>query len=289
MKSLKQLPTIANVAAGNNVSIMLPVGNTYEAIHLHYSGVTAAQLKNIKIEANNRLISEYPSGTRLISMDSHYSRTQKSGVLIFNFNRPELHKLGDTRFFGFDTNRSQGITTANISIEIDAAASAPVLTAYAQTVQSVQGVPNYLTKVRRMFVNVSAAGTFEIDNIPKPVGASIAAIHLYMPDVGDENSDGLCEITKAELLVDNTNWHDLSASKAAVFQQLNGRTPQVSDSTVIDLILDGDVQHALPLSYKDSSGNQLPIQDMRLRCEAASAGQVELMVEYIDVWGAGRF
>jgi len=288
MKSLKQLPTIANVAADNTVSIMLPVGNTYEAIHLYYEGVTAVQLENIKLEANNRLISEWPDGERLMSMDAHYNRETAAGVLIFNFNRPELHALGDRRFFGFDTNRSQGISTANISIHIAAAAIAPKLTAFAQTVQSVEGVPNYLTKVRRMFVNVSAAGTFEIDNIPKPVGASIAAIHLYMPD--DADADALCQITKAELLVDNTNWHDLDSIKAANFQMLNKRDPQIADSTVIDLILDGDIKHALPLSYTvPGTSNQMPIQDMRLRCEAASPGQVEIMIEYIDIWGAGRF
>ncbi len=287
MKSLKQLPTIANVAANNTVSIMLPVGNTYETIHVYYEGVTAKQLKNIKLEANSRLISEWPDGERLMSMDAHYNRATATGVLIFNFNRPELHKLGDTRFFGFDTNRSQGITTANISIDIAADAAAPKLTAYAQTVQSVAGVPNFLTKVRRMFKNVSAAGTFEIDNITPVVGASIAAIHLYMPDDGD--ADALCQITKAELLVDNTNWHDIDSVGASNFQMLNGRDPQIADSTVIDLILDGDILHALPLSYKGQDGRDIAIQDLRLRCEAASAGQIEIMIEYIDLWGAGRF
>lgn len=279
MKPLKKLPTIANVAAGNDVTISLPVGNTYEQIHLYYEGVTPAQLKNIKIEANSRLISEYPNGVRMQSMDAHYNRESLSGVLIFNFNRPELHQLGDRRFFGFDTNQSQGITTASISMKIDEAATAPVLKAYAQTSLSVPGVPNYLTKTRRMFVNVSAAGVFEVDNIPKPIGGSIAAIHLYMPDDGD--ADALCQITKAELLVDGTNWHDLDAVAAANFQVVNKRDPQVADSAVIDLILDGDIKHALPLTRN--------IQDFRLRCEAASSGQVEIMVEYIDLWGTGRF
>lgn len=279
MKPLKKLPTIANVAAGNTVTINMPVNNTYEAVHLYFSGVTAAQLKNIKLEANSRMISEWPDAVRLQSIDAHYDRVTVSGVLIFNFNRPELHQLGDRRFFGFDTSPTQGIQTANISIDIDAAAAAPVLTAYAQTVISIAGVPNYLTKIRRMFVNVSAAGTFEIDNIPKPIGASIAAIHLYMPD--DADGDALCQITKAELLVDGTNWHDLGAEIAANFQIVNGRDPQVADSAVVDLILDGDIKHALPLTKN--------IQDFRLRCEAASSGQVEIMIEYIDLWGAGRF
>jgi len=279
MKSLKQLPTIANVAAGNTVSVTMPVGNVYEQVMIYYSGVTPAQLKNIKLELNGRLVSEYPNGSRLVSIDNHYKRNQTAGALTIYFNRPELHQLGDRRFFGLDTNQTQGITIASISIDIDAAATSPELKAYAITTQSVPNVPNYLTKTRRFIVPVSAAGQFDIDNIPKPLGASIAAVHLYMPDGAD--ADAKCDITKAELLVDNVNWHDIDALVAADIQTANGRAPQVAESTVIDLIIDGDIKHALPLTQN--------IQDFRLRCTAAAAGQVEVMVEYIDLWGAGRF
>lgn len=279
MKSLKQLPTIANVAKGNTVSINLPVGNVYETIVLYYTGVTPAQLKNIKLELNGRMISEFKDGVRLQSIDAHYGRKQTASALTFHFNRPELHQLGDRRFFGLDTNQTQGIQTANISLDVDAGAAAPTLKAYAITTQSVPNVPNYLTKTRRFIVPVSGAGQFDIDNIPRPLGASIGAIHLYMGDGAD--ADALSDITKAELLVDNTNWHDIDAITAANFQKANGRTPQDTVASVIDLILDGDINHALPLVPS--------IQDFRLRCTASSAGQVEVMVEYIDLWGAGRF
>jgi len=279
MKNLKQLPTIANVAAGNTVSVVLPVGNTYETLYLKYAGVTPEQLKNIKLEINGNLVSEYPNGERLVSMDSHYNRAQTVGVLTFNFKRPELHQLRDERFFGLDTHKSQGIQTCNISIDVDAAATAPVLTAYADVVQSLPGVPNYLTKIRRFIVPVSAAGQFDIDNLPRPRGASIAAIHLYMPD--DADADAVCQITKAELLIDNVNWHDVPANVAAEVQKANGRTPQTADSAVIDLIRDGDITHALTLTDT--------IQDMRIRCVAASTGQVEVMIEYIDIFHPAGF
>jgi len=279
MKSLKLLPTIANVAAGNTVSVNMPVGNTYETVYLYHEGVTPEQIQNIKVELNGRMISEYPSGARLASIDNHYNRKQTAGVLTFNFNRPELHVLGNRRFFGLDTNASQGIQTAIISLDIHADASAPKLKAYAQVVQSVQGAPNFLTKVRRFIVPVSASGQFDIDTIPKPIGANIAAIHLYMPDGAD--SDAKCDITKAEMLVDNVNWHDLDADIAADIQTANGRTPQTADSSVIDLILDGDITNALVLTRN--------IQDFRLRCTASGTGQVEIMVEYIDTWRAGGF
>ena len=279
MKSLDQLPTIANVAAGNTVTVTLPVGNVYERIFLYFAGVTAAQLKNIKLELNTRLISEWPNGDRLLSIDAHYSRDAISGCLIFNFTRPELHELKQRRFFGLDTSSSQGITQAAIQITIDALAAAPVLKAYAEKSTAVQGVPNYLTKIRRFLIPVSAIGDFDVDNLPRPKGASIAAIHLYMPDgVG---ADGLSDITKATMLVNNVNWHDINAVTASDIQKTYKRTPQVADSTVIDLILDGDILQALPLDEK--------IQDFRLRCTAAGTGQVEVMIEYIDLWGVGRF
>ena len=279
MKSLKQLPTIANVAKGNTVTLTLPVGNVYEVVALQYAGVTAAQLKNIRLECNGRMVSEWVDGERLLSMDKHYDRPAQANTLFFNFARPELHQLSDRRFFGLDTNPTQGITTAHIKFDIDAAASAPVLNAYAVTTQSVANVPNYLTKARRFIAPVSAAGQFDIDNLPRPQGASISAIHMYMPDGSD--ADGKCQITKAELLVDNVNWHDIDADIARTFQSANGRTPETDKSTVIDLILDGDVKHALPLTQN--------IQDFRIRASAVETGQVEVMVEYVDVWGAGRF
>jgi hypothetical protein len=279
MKSLDQLPTIANVGAGNTVTVNLPVGNVYERIFLYYTGVTAEQLKNIKLELNTRLVSEWPDGARLLSIDAHYDREAISGVLIFNFTRPELHELKQRRFFGLDTSASQGITLAAIQITIDAGAAAPVLKAYAEKSTAVQGVPNYLTKIRRFIVPVSQIGQFDIDNIPRPKGASIAAIHLYMPDGAD--GDALCDITKATLLVNNVNWHDIDAVTAADIQTIYKRTPQTADSTVIDLILDGDIMQALPLDEK--------IQDFRLRCTSSDVGQVEVMVEYIDLWGVGRF
>lgn len=279
MKSLDQLPTIANVAAGNTVTVSLPVGNVYERIFVYYSGVTAEQLENIKLELNTRLISEYPNGERLLSMNRHYARQEISGVLIFDFTRSELHELKQRRFFGLDTSASQGITLAAIQISIAAGATAPVLKAYAEKSTAVQGVPNYLTKVRRFIVPVSQIGQFDIDNIPRPQGASIAAIHLYMPDGVD--GDALCDITKATLLVNNVNWHDIDSVTAADIQTAYKRTPQTADASVIDLILDGDIQQALPLDAK--------IQDFRLRCTASSVGQVEIMVEYVDLWGVGRF
>jgi len=93
------------------------------------------------------------------------------------YKQSAIHSSADTA--NTTTNGTVAVSTAGTdellsSMKIDAAAAAPVLKAYAQTSLSLAGVPNYLTKTRRMFVNVSAAGTFEVDNIPKPAGAKLS-------------------------------------------------------------------------------------------------------------------
>lgn len=271
------LPTIANVAAGAKVSINMPVGNTYETLYIGYTGVTLAQLKNIKLEINGNLVSEFGDAAQIVSIDAHYKRPQVPGLLAIHFKRPELHNLESARFFSLDTHPAYGMNTVNISIDIDAGAADPKLEVTADKVQSVGPVngrmaPNWLTKTRSFIVPVSAIGQFDVDKIPRPPTASIAAIHLYMPDDGDAGDE--CQIIKADIKIDNTSWHDIDAQRAAQIQVANNRNPQTGDSTVIDFIRDGDMSHALKL--------RSDIQDMRLRCEAASTGQVIVLVEYID-------
>lgn len=280
MKSFEKLPTIPNVAAGNTITVKLPVGSLYEKVLLKLTDCVAADLENLKLEANSRTISEWPNGQYMVDMDAHYNRMQKEGWLIFHFARPEADIAEKRRFFGLDTSASQGITSAQLTMDIDGEVGAGVkIEAFAEKSQPMAGVPNWLVKTRRYQAPVTSIGQFEIDSIPRPQGSSIAAIHLFFPDV--ESGDGLAEITKAEMLVNNVNWHSADAKAAQTLQELYGRTPQVEKATVIDLTLDGDISHALPLNST--------VQDFRLRCEAASTGTVIVMVEYVDQWGVDRF
>lgn len=277
MREYVKLPSISNQAAGNTVSVNLPVGNTYSRIHLDRgAGVTEvalADITNIKLEVNGKIISEWPSLARLESMQAHYGHAAKATEKIstIEFRRGELKTEEERRFFALDTNGSQGIATA--ILKFDLAGTFPAdgrIEAYAEKMQSIPGAPNWLTKVRRFIVPVTAAGQVEIDSIPRPAGAMIAAIHLYKADV-----------TKAQLLIDNTSWYEYSKAIGVAIQKDYGRVPDDTNATVLDFILDGDMKQGIPLSAA--------IQDMRLRCDVGSTGQIEVMVEYLDLYGAGRF
>ena len=275
MREYVKLPTISNQAAGNTVTITLPVGNTYSRVHLDRKAggteVPVGEITNVKIEINGKIVSEWPTLGRMESMQRHFGHTAKEGVTTFEFRRGELKTEEERRYFGLDTNGSQGITTAVIKFDLGAGfPEGGRLEAFAEKLQSVAGAPNWLTKVRRFIVPVTAAGTIEIDNIPRPAGAHIAAIHLYKSD-----------ITKAQLLIDNTSWYEFSKALGVAVQKDFGRVPDDASATVVDMLLDGDMKQTLPLTPG--------IQDMRLRCDVASAGQIDVMVEYLDLYGAGRF
>lgn len=279
MKSLEDLATIPNVAAGAQISIKLPLGSLYEKVWVKYEGVTLAEMQNIRLEANTRIISEWPDGVMVDSINKHYNRKTKAGYLVIHFAVPELDTAQQRRFFGLDTSASQGITSAQIVMDIAGTAADPKISAFVEKSTPIAGMKNWLVKTRRQTFPVTSAGDFDIDGIQRPVGTSIAAFHLYMGDGAD--LDTLCDITKAQLLVNNVNWHNLSAADAATVQELYDRVPQVNDSAVIDLTLDGDISHALPINGT--------VQDLRIRAKAADVGTVTLMTEYVDIWGSDRF
>ena len=283
MRFIKKLPTVADVSAGADISIVLPVGNVYETVYVYYSGVTPEQLQQLKLKANTRTISEWANGADLISIDNHYKRETLSGVLVFHFKRTELDELSQRRFFGFDTSGLQGIKTASIDMHIDSAASSPKISAIAVTslptrLPNGKAVPNWLTKMRTHYVSVSQ-GDFEIDNIPTPDGASIAAIHLVMPDTDDADAD--CQVLEADLQINQTSWHPITAAQAFDIQAAHGRAPQRAKMVTIDLILDNDINQAAALNRA--------IEDLRVKGRVASAGQIKVMVEYVQMWSPVGF
>lgn len=50
MRTTVKLPSFSNVAASNTATLELPIGRTYDKIHIAYTGVTFAQMKNIRLK-----------------------------------------------------------------------------------------------------------------------------------------------------------------------------------------------------------------------------------------------
>jgi len=260
MRIVKQLPSIANVGAGNTVTLNCPVGLTYEKITFVLGGTifTRAQLKNISVKVNGKELQAYQSGTELDYINDYYGRADTANYLTLWFNRPELRELGSMRLTGLGTKDVQSLT---VEADIDAGASAPTLSAYAMLREPEP--LGLVTKVKAFPATFATSGKQDIDNIPR--GPRIAAIHLFKAD-----------ISAVEVEVDAVKVWDASKTEGEVFQKEAlpvARVPQTAVATHIDFLLDGDIAQALVTDG---------VADFRLRPTLDTSGSVRTVVEYLD-------
>jgi hypothetical protein len=266
MRSFEPLKKIENVVKGNTATVQLPINNTYDRIYLKIAGMTKAQMKNIRLELNGRLVFDYKDAVRMEEIDAYYKRNIETDVVAIHFNEDDLTRtFEEGAFFGLAT---YGLQTAVLSFDIDAAATAPVVTAFAEKSEPFAALGQWIKKGRNYPFSV-AAGVNEITTLPRPDGASIKAIHIRKSDV-----------VGAELVIDNTKWFELDKAINEQMQKRYGRAPD-TDFMTIDFMLQGKLSECLPLTNA--------IQDMRLRVNCTTGGTVEVFVEYYDTWSQTSF
>jgi len=255
---IRKCPSFSNVQAGSTATCELPLGLSYELIHLYFSGVTLAQMKNIRIEADGKPIKKWADGERLNKENKHYGRgLATADCLSIFFNRKELVELAQQRMFNIGT---QDIQTLSLLVDIDAAAAAPELKA--TSIRSAQAPMGFITRIMEFKHSTAVSGEIEIDNIPLRRGASIAAIHIYSADV-----------TGASLEVDGGIVWEMSKTGAAKLQTDYKRDPQSADKLTLDFVLEGDILQAVQLAG---------VQDFRLKPVMANAGSMDIVVEYLE-------
>ncbi|MDF2185456.1 major capsid protein P2 [Grimontia hollisae] len=263
MRLTHKLPSFSNVVAGATATLQLPLGLSFHMLLLEFAGVTLAQMKNIRLEVNGKVVQKWKDGERLNSMNKHYKRgTATASSLPIWFIRPEMDDPLQQRVFAIGTSDVQTLT---LLIDIDSAATAPVLKAHA--IKGNQSPIGIITKIKTFPVSFATAGEQEIDNLPLPRGARIAAIHLYSPD-----------ITRCELDMNGRNVFELDKTLTAKIQTDYQRDPQTSDKMSMDFMLEGDMSQALVLEG---------VQDFRIRPTLANPGAVDVVVEYLDQFNGG--
>ncbi len=250
----KSLTSFSNVSAGSTATLQLPLGATYDAIHIKYAGVTLAQLKNIEVRINGKVIQSFIDATRLQDINKYYKRNVKAGVITLWFVRPEMDNVGLRRMTAIGT---ADVSTFDLRVDIDGAAAAPVLTAYAN--KSNQSPLGMITKFKRFPASSATAGQKEIDNIPRE--GRIAAIHLFKAD-----------ISKVEVEVNERPVYDFDKVLGAGVQVDYGRNPNAAKHTSVDFTLDGDPSQALVVQGAN---------DFRLRTELDTSGAFDIVVEYL--------
>lgn len=266
MRMLVKLPSITNVAAGSTATLNCPIGRSYDRLILECENLTRTQIKNLRVEIDGKPIQEYKDAVQLGFINSYYGRfglyndTLKKGFVSIWFNRPEMNSLEHQRVTRLGTT---GVQTFQVSFDIADDAVNPIVIAHA--VQSDPSPLGMITKVKQFVMSAATAGKFEIDSIPK--GPRIFAVHFFKPDVKhieiEQNSRKIREGTKEFL---------------SYVQRESGRKPidsSLMKATSLDFTLEADLYHSLET-------NPQVIKDQRFRLDLETAGEVRVVVEYLD-------
>lgn len=258
----KKLENITQVAAGASVQINCPVRPTYHSIGLEYSGVTLAQLKNIRVEISGKVTQTYKDGQELQDLNDYYNRHDGSadGFLPLYFVRPEYENTILERMFAIGT---ADVPTLAVQFDIDAAAAAPVVSAFARVNPKAETLGT-ITKVKRFPRTFATSGQKEIDSIIR--GPRIIAMHLAKAD-----------ISAVQLLANSTEIIPSGFSKERLEfeQQSYGRTPITAGYTHLDFCLEGRIDEMLVTGG---------LQELRLLPTIDTQGDLDVLVEYFDFW-----
>ena len=261
MRISRKMPSLSNVAAGSEAVLNLPLGNTYDKLMLEFSGVTLAQMQNIRLEIDGKVVQQFKDGQRVVDINTYYGRpADDAGLLTFWFVRPEMNRLQDQRLTALGT---ADIKTLALRFNIAADATAPEITAYA--VQSERQPLGMITKVKTFTSSVATAGVQEIDNLPRgniQNGIRIAAIHAFKDD-----------ISKGELEMDGRTAFELPKTVSENVQKKYGRSPLTAKASHFDFVLEGDIAQSITTAG---------VQDFRLKLDHVAAGSTDVIVEYLE-------
>jgi hypothetical protein len=257
----RKMPSWEGVAAGQTATVRLPIGNTYHKLLVPYSGVTLAQMDEIRIIANGKTIQRIIGGDVLDSMNQFDGRNAAAGILTIDFERFGLRTRAGSEFTVIGTGASgdaMPITTLAVEIDINAAAAAPVLTA-AKAVQSAPQQSGVLKQVRAFGYDPAGAGDYEISDLPR-----LGLINRVF-------FKSAVVINSVKLARDGYTVFERTTAENAAVQNDGVRVTQ-ANYWVMDFSEEGNGQDALAVAG---------VQDLRFTLDMAGAGHVDVIVEYL--------
>jgi len=254
-----RMPSANGVAPGQTATFVLPIGRTYHALLLTYSGVTLAQMTEIRIVANGKVMSRITGGTRMDTFNQFCGLAAANGIIQIPFDRPK-QRLKDAEEFtalgtGFPGDPQQ-VTTLHLEIDIDPAAVAPAL-----ALKAVQSEPRpfgWISKIREFTHNPAAAGEYEISDLPR--GDLIGRIWLNKAGINSVRVE-----RNGFILFERT------AAENSLVQSDGERVPQ-ANYFVID---------PSELGFGGEAISTKEAQDFRIIVDVAAAGAMPVIVEYI--------
>ncbi|MEG9862957.1 MAG: major capsid protein P2 [Flavobacteriales bacterium] len=264
MKTTRRMPSFESVSGGATATLRMPIGLTYHQLLINYSGITLAQMDEIRLIANGQLVRRYTSGEQLDNINQFQGRAAANGILIFDFERYGLNTRAARELTAFGTGVEQDpqrVTTLTLEIDINSAATSPVLSA--EAIQSNATVLGAINLVRNFSYNAPSVGEYEISDLPK--GNLINQARFENANI-------------SKIKVERNNYIIFERSKAENdLIQSDGKRVPTAAAYVIDPTEVGD--GAEGLATRNVQGQV--VQDLRFVLTMSAAGDVPLCVDYI--------
>ena len=257
------MPSFEGVAAGQTATCRLPIGRTYHALLLTYSGVTLAQMDEIRLVANGKVFQRFKTGTFLDVLAQFTGRAAASGVIVVDFDRINMKLREGEEFTAIGTGIADDptpITTFNMEVDLSAAAVTPALSLKA--IQSEPKALGLIRKIREFSYNAPATGDYEVADLPK--GDLIGRIVFESAN-----------ITKVKIERDNRTVFERATAENELIQTDGVRVPQTGYW----------VYDPTELGYASESLATAGVQDLRITLTMSAAGAVPVTVEYIGPLG----
>ena len=172
MRLQNKIPNANGVAGGSTATWDLPIGRRYHQLDIEYSGVTLAQMTEIRIVANGEVIHRL-SGTERDALNAFDRRVAGGGILAVPFDRDNLFSQAGEELTAIQTGSQDpetGVAITTFKLEIDfAAGSTPVISVTATQSDNDPRVPGtgWIIRTLKFPKTLSIVGENEVSDIPK--------------------------------------------------------------------------------------------------------------------------
>jgi len=260
MPRTARLPGVEGNTPGNTAVLRIPRGRTYHRLFMEYSGVTLAEMTEIRLVINGDVRARFKGADFMDTYNQFEGRAAAAGILTIDFDRYNLRTIDAENVTAIgtgDPNDPTPVTSLSLEIDIAAAAIAPLFTFTAETTPASQ--IGLIKAVKNFTYNPTSAGEYDIVDLPR--GPIINRLVL-------QNAN----ITRVQIERDDTIIFDRSKALNAVKQADGVRSPN-SNWFVVD-----PTENGVGASGILTAG----VQSFNVKIWLSAAGAVPVLAEYLD-------
>ncbi len=260
MPRTARLPGVEGNSPGGTAVLRIPRGRTYHRLFMEYSGVTLAQMSEIRLVINGDVRARFKGASLVDKVNQFEGRAAAAGVLTIDFDRYNLRTIDAENITAIGTGNPEDQTpVTSISLEVDLvdAAYTPLFTFTAETTPASS--VGLIKSVKNFTYNPTSTGEFDIVDLPR--GPIINRLIL-------QNAN----ITRVQIERDDTIIFDRSKALNAVKQADGVRNPD-TDWFVVD-----PTENGVGSSGILTAG----VQAFNVKIWLSAAGAVPVLAEYLD-------